>query len=423
METIEQVNDNFNVKKPKKKGLIIGIIIAIALVIALILAYFLILTKPQFIFSKAIDKIFAVESENYNSIKMDATINASIESKDTSIQDQLAEIEKFTLKAGVQMDIEEKQEIVNLGLEYDNNPVIDAQMYYNNEEMYAYFDGILDKYIQLDVGEDAKEEMKQIFETTSPEKMEDAQKIVKIIRDEIKTQIKEVGEFEQEKTTISVGEKEKKVTKSTLKLSQEQFYTIISNICTNLAKNEKFLKLCKDDTIGKDLEELGKEIKNAEADDINNVEISIYTKGILNKFVGVDLGIYVEEQKTTILLSFVKENENTYSYKVSGKMSTANMDLAKGKIEIEKNKDNKEEKEGKTTVTAEILNTNTLETIDTKIEIDYSAEYNKGIDKIDVSNSVNMNNLTQTDMTTIVQNLMTRPLIGDILSSLMTINN
>ena len=45
METIEEFNENFDVKKPKKKGLLIAVIAIIALAIALIATYFLIFTN------------------------------------------------------------------------------------------------------------------------------------------------------------------------------------------------------------------------------------------------------------------------------------------------------------------------------------------------------------------------------------------
>jgi flagellar basal body-associated protein FliL len=78
METLEQVNENFNVKKPKKKGLMITGIIAAVVVVALVLLYFLVLTSPKFIFGKTIDKFLAVETENYESVKIDTKIKADI---------------------------------------------------------------------------------------------------------------------------------------------------------------------------------------------------------------------------------------------------------------------------------------------------------------------------------------------------------
>ncbi len=163
METIEQINDDFNVKKPKKKGLIIGGIIAAVVIIALVLVYFLVLAKPQFIFNGAIDKIFKIESKKCDSIKVESKISASIEAEDLELQEQLAEVQKYALKVGAQMDFEKKQEIVDLGLEYDKEAVADAKLYYNDGDAYAYFDGLFDKYIKIDMEEEQKAQLKSIF--------------------------------------------------------------------------------------------------------------------------------------------------------------------------------------------------------------------------------------------------------------------
>jgi len=413
METIEQVNEDFNVKKPKKKGLLIGGIIAVALVIVVILIYFLVLTKPEFIFSKAIDKIFKVESEQYNSIKFDSKIKVSVEAEDESLQEQLAEIEKCTLKLGAQMDISEKKEIVDLGLEYDNEEVIDAQVYYNDGDMYAYFEGLFDKYIEIDMDEETKEQMNEIFESaTSEENLKRSEKIVKIFRDELKAQIKEEGTFEQEKETIDIGDKEQKVTKSTLTLSEKQLLKVLSNVCSNLAENDEFVEFFEDDTFGEDLKELAELIEGTETNSKNKVEISIYTKG-LNKVVAVDAEVYVEEEATTIIMLVAKEDENLYSYSVSGEMSGAKVDLLNGKVEIKKDKDSKKEQSGKAIITGEVFQTGNA-----KLEIDYSVKYNNGVDKIDIKNSVNINELTDADMEAVMEKLMERPLIGDLITGM-----
>ena len=90
------------------------------------------------------------------------------------------------------------------------------------------------------------------------------------------------------------------------------------------------------------------------------------------------------------------------------------MDFLKGKVEIDKDKDSKEEQSGKATITAEVVETGSA-----KLEIDYAVEVNKGIDKVDTSNSVNMNSLTQEDMQAIMTKLMERPLIGQLISNEM----
>ncbi len=413
METIEQVNEDFNVKKPKKKGLIIGGIIAAILVVAVVLVYFLVLAKPQFIFNRAIDKIFKVESKSYDSVKLETKVNASIKAEDSSVQQQVAELEKYSLKLGAQMDYEGDKEIIDLGLEYDNDKVVDAQVYHANEEIYMYFDGLFDKYIKLNLEETQRKQIEEIFDVlNSEDKVENNKVITKTIRDELKAQINEEGEFEKGKTTIDVGEKEKSVTKTTLTLSQKELYNVISNMCSNLAENDKFLD-CFEKSPKDDLKEIAEEMKSLETNSKNKMSISLYTSGLLNNLLAVDVEIYSSEEAETVTISVVKKDDGLYAYTFSVKTESTKVDAIKGNIEIEKDKDSSDEKSGKATITIEIAETGTL-----KLEIDYLAEYNKGIDKKDVSNSINMEEITEQDIQSILEKLMERPLIGDLINNL-----
>lgn len=420
MEPIEQFNENFDVKKPKKKGLIIGGIVVAVVIVALVLLYSLVLTNPKFIFNKAIDKLLAVDSEQYDSVKINTEIKASVEAEDTTYEAQLAEVEKYKVKFGAQMDFKDKKEIVDLGLAYDNQSVIDAQLYYNDGEMYTYLEGLFDKYIQIDVDEETKNQMDEIFEiATSEEDIEDSKKAVAILKDELKAQINEKGEFEKTKETIYVGDDEEKVTKITLKLSQKELYSVAADMCLNLADNDEFIDYLGEADLAKALEEVAEMIKNEEANNKNYVKISLYTKGLLNnKLVAVDIEIYSADDASTALVSLVKEDEGVFSYKISAKASGIKMDFLNGKVEIEKDKDSKEEQSGKAIITAEVIETGSA-----KLEIDYSVEFNNGTDKIDTTNSVNINSLTEIDAQAIMTKLMERPVIGQLIQSSITTQN
>ena len=416
MEPIEQINEDFNVngKKTKKKGLIIGLLATVlAIAIAFILVYVLVVANPKYIFGKTIDKLFTVDSESYESIKMDTKIKASIDLEDTAYDTELKEIEKFTLKAGTQMDVKKKQEIVDLGLEYDNQNVVDARVYYDDGDMYAYFDGIFDKYIELDIDEETKAILDEVFETaTTEENLKNTEKAIEIIKDELKSQIKENGEFDKDKEEIKVGKKDIKVNKSTVTINEKQAYKILRNMFSNLAENDKFLD-CFEESPKKLLKEAATSLKDIEGDSDNKVKISLYTKGFLNSdLMGVTVEIYSADASSTIITSVIKEEKDSYSYKLSVKSSGVKADLVKGKVEIEKDKDTKKEQSGKIILTTEALQYGSI-----KLEIEYSAEYNQGIDKVDTSNSVNMNNLTETDLQNAMTKLMDKPLIGDIIKN------
>lgn len=422
METVEQFNENFNTKKPKKKGLMIGLmLVVIAIIVALVLVYFLVFNNAKFIFSKAIDRFLAVDTQNYESIKMNTELKVSVDLEDSTYQEELSEIEKVTFKAGTQMDVEEKQQIVDFGLEYDNEAVIDAQLYYNDGEMYAYLEDIFDKYIEIGTDdEEIKAIMDEIFEMLAEEEnFKNTEKAIEIIREELKTQIKENGEFEKKKDEIEIGDDEVKATKSTLTISEKQLYKIAGNMFSNLAKNDEFIDCFEsiEEYTGESLKDILKEaaaeIKELEGSSKNNIKISLYTKGLLNNnLVAVDVEIYSEYDESTAVVKVVKEDEGIYSYHIFEKIDKQKNEFLKGKVEIQKDKDTKKEESGKLVITAEVVEVGSV-----SLEIDYAVEYNQGIDELNTSNSVNINELTEEDINTIEENLMERPLIKDLIES------
>lgn len=412
MEEIEKVSEDFNVKKPKKKGLIIGGIVLLILIIAILgVTYYFTSSKPEKLFNSYIDKLFASKVEDYNSVKMNSEIKLSGELKDSEAKQVFEEIGKCVLKMGTQVDVEKKQEIVDLGLEYDKKSVIDAKIYYDEGKIYTYFDDIFDKYIEIDMNEYQKEALKEVFETADKNQIKNTQKAMKIVRDELKAELKEQGEFEKEKTEIDIGDKEEKVTKNTLTLSQKELYKLIENVCSNLAKNDDFLE-CFEESPKDMLKEIVEDIKDEKVEGKNNVKISIYTKGISNKFVGMDISVNIESnsQTQTLIFTVLEEDKDVYSYAVGMKSSFMKVDLISGKVEIDKEKDSKNEQEGKAKITMEIAELGKI-----SLEMTYSAEYNKEIDKIDVSNSVKMNNIKEDEVEAIMKKLMERPLIGELI--------
>lgn len=415
MEPIEQVNDDFNAKKPKKTKLIIGVAICLLIIIAVVVSYFCIFNKPQYVFDRTIDKLFTEKTEEVNSLKFNSDLKISVDTDDEDIKSAFDELRKCNLKMGLQMDMTTKKEIFDLGLEYDKQAVVDARWYYNNGEVYAYLDKIFDKYIEIELSEEEKKNIADIFETAVTSKKQN-ETVNKILKEEIKTQIKKEGNFKKESDQITIGEKSKKVTKYTLELSQKNLSNIISNLCVNLAKNEEFLKCFKDENLKENLNTLAEEIQSELPSSNEGIlKISLYTKGILNKLVGVDVGIEVPEENIAVKLLVVKEKEKNYSYKLNVKSNGANIQVANGKVEFDIQK-NKNSENGKITINVEI--SKIIANLKANLELNYSAEIGNEIDEINVANSVKIEDLTDEDILTITKALQERPLIGEIISNL-----
>ena len=259
MEENEKVNKEFTEKKSKKLGLIIGIIVAVLIIAALVAMYIINNSKPENIYYSAIEKALKAEKVESKSIKIDTKTRITIEADEN--EEELEKLAKCVFGFGVQMDAESKKEIVDLALKYENNPEVKAQLYYNNGEMYSYLDGLFDKYIKIDLNDEQKEGLQSIFESTgSITDQEKSDKIVKLVKKELKKQLGEIKDFSQEEATIKIGDKDQKVKRTSLKLTDEQACNIISNMYTNLIENKEFLE-CFDDSQKDNLKKAEKAIK------------------------------------------------------------------------------------------------------------------------------------------------------------------
>lgn len=410
MENIEEVNKEFNSKKPKKKGLILGIVVLALVIVALISVCLINSSKPENIYYSAIDKIFKIEKSESNSIKLDTKTKITAEADDNTNGEELEKLAKCAFGFGVQADAEDKKEIVNLSLEYENNPEISAQLYYNNDAVYAYLDGIFDKYIKIELEDEQKEDLKTIFESVkSTAEQEKLDKTIEEIKKEIKKQISKIKDFEQEKATIKINGKEQKIKKTSVKLTDKQLCDMLANIYTDLSENDKNFDESQKDS----LKEIANAIKEIETTGKNTIKISLYTKGLSNKLIGTNVEIYSAKEKQTAIITIIKKDKNIYKYDISMKMTGVKANIVKGEAILEEEKQENGEK-GKITLTAET--SELMELGKAKIEIEYNVVYNQKIDEPNVENNVNVKDLSQTDMVGIMSKIMQKPLLGEFLS-------
>lgn len=392
------MEEEYNVAKNKNfKGLIIGGAILLVLIIAVVAAL-VITSQPKFIIGKAIDKIVYMDND-YNSKVMEAELKLSLDSKNENVKELSDEIKKCKLTIGQQIDKKSKKAISELGLTYDNKDVISGQIIYTDDTTYLYLKDLLDKYIDLD-----SEEMNKMVETllfnddiTKNEK-NNQKKAVNIIKNELKKQIKENGSFSKSTEKLE-GEK---ANKATLKFSKKEWNNVLINTLSELSENKDYLdcfKESKEDTI----KELKSSLEEKNTSDNGTIEISVYTKGLLKQFKGIE--IKFDDQDVKI----VKKDKENYSYSL---IANDNEVTGTAKIISEDNKKNKEKN-------ANIIITVNTEEVGT---VTLSAKYNEktdvSIDSVKIKDSIKASELTDSDAEQLMNKLKTRPLIGDIINSI-----
>lgn len=414
MEQNGQFNEQINTKKPKKKGkIILGIILAIIIIaiIALVAVYFLVFSTPQYIFASTVDSIFNMKAQTYNTVKSAVTLNGSVQFEDESINEQLTDLENFSINIGSQIDYQNQSEIVDLGLQYEDESVVGARFYFKDGEMYTLLDGLYDDYIKVDLETEQANLMQELLDLTKVQgKQENLIKAMSILGNEIKGQISNVGTFEKSTEQMTLNGENKNVTRVSLLFNAQEFSTVVINVCNNLANNNEFIQ-CFEESPKDALLDIVASLEDGEPSSDDTVRISIYTQGLLNETIGFGLDLNLADNtELSINMNVMKETDDLYTVSY-----TQGDNYINGRIEIARAENTEENQTGDAKITLEVSDLGTME-----LNMGYAYSYNQAVDEVDTRNSVNAEDLTQEDMNTILENLMERPVIGELMTNIIS---
>ena len=414
MEQNGQFNEQINTKKPKKKGkIILGIILAIIIIaiIALVAVYFLVFSTPQYIFASTVDSIFNMKAQTYNTVKSAVTLNGSVQFEDESINEQLTDLENFSINIGSQIDYQNQSEIVDLGLQYEDESVVGARFYFKDGEMYTLLDGLYDDYIKVNLDTEQANLMQELLDLTKVQgKQENLIKAMSILGNEIKGQISNVGTFEKSTEQMTLNGENKNVTRVSLLFNAQEFSTVVINVCNNLANNNEFIQ-CFEESPKDALLDIVASLEEGEPSSDDTVRISIYTQGLLNETIGFGLDLNLADNtELSINMNIMKETDDLYTVSY-----TQGDNYINGRIEIARAENTEENQTGDAKITLEVSNLGTME-----LNMGYAYSYNQAVDEVDTRNSVNAEDLTQEDMNTILENLMERPVIGELMTNIIS---
>lgn len=260
---------------------LIPLIIVVLILIAGVV-YLKLNSSPEKIFESSISKVFEMfetTKEQYSTMKGTMNLTASVESDSEEVQAVNDMLDDSNI--GLDMEVDTKNMIINenLNVIVNNESLLNASIILQDQKGYVYLKDYLDKYLEL-----PKENTEYSDLTEYYEKMEtlDQNALMVAIKEEV---IKSISnrEFTQDKI------EKRKV--STLDLSQEEFSLLCKEILENLTQNEKFndaLGEYKNDIIVV-IEDMIADFEDVEYDEDSRAVISIFTEGLLNKFVGFSI--------------------------------------------------------------------------------------------------------------------------------------
>ena len=363
-------NKNETPTKKSNKGLVAVLAIIVIAILVGVGYYFLRPTSPKDVFVGGINSAFESSekqlAEEVKKINTTVTLSGNIESSDEEINQVAKYINEGKMSYNVQLDKETKKILLSANIDYKDENLLSGKLYYANgdENVYLYVQDLFDKYFKFNLKEAVKDEddlssIQNMFNgdaSTTVGKI-DSKKVVTILKDTIVSNLKD---------EYFTKEKVDGLTKNTMKLTITELKQMIKNITTSLKDNQEFLNCFeKKEEIKEGLEDLLKEIDETDADEeISNIEVSIYTKGMKNEVEKFE--IKLTNSKSEQMIINITETE-----------------------------------EGKFVIDADIPEVGKV-----KLNLEVKNDTNTDIENANVSDSVEINNMSQGDMLKLYGNLM-----------------
>lgn len=396
-----------------KKSSKMPIIILVAILVVLLVGGIVCITinnKPKKIFTKAINsylnELEETETEDIKTMNVTMGLGVNINSENEEIAKAAEYINKAKFTVNAQMDLEQEKELVKLGVDYDNDKVLDAKISYKNQEnnIYAKVEDLFDKTFSIEVDSEMKEQFKTIFEEVKDlaiGKKENSKKIVEILKDSISSRLKDEY-FLQENVEVDVEGKTVNTKKSILTLTPVQLQEVLSGIVKDLKDNEEFINCFKDENkeeIKNSLNELETSVNEmtsnmTEEEKNATIKLNLYTKGLNQEFVKFEM--VVTDNVDEYVISVLKVDTENYKLVATQKVDGATSEVLNSTVTIKNVSDTAKD------ITVK-LNVEDLGEVTVNLQLSYVV--NQPIEDIDTSNSVNIEELTEEDQEKIMTNL------------------
>lgn len=399
--------------KPKKKNkIVLPLIIILILIAGVVAVYFLVFNNPKRIFSKTISKGFSYLYDNLDNVnKYDTTsgtvsLSYELTSEDENMQSVFDMVNGIDFNFAYTVDYKNKLMNFDFDSTYNNEKLLNLSVYGENGKGYVLLKDIYDKYLSTDI-----EGYEEIFNTTKNQT--EVKTILKSAEKALNKALTN-DDFIKSEETIKINGKDVKVTNNALVLNNKNFNRISKSVLTTLKNDADFIsavnKISNDESVDTKatLENAIANIGEVDPDDKTTITISIYTKGILKEFVG--LNIEVKEETATVI-SFIKTNENTYSLVAK----QDNDEVLNGTIKL----DVKNDSNGGNSNVELTMDIPTMMSV--KLDVKSTVKHNVEFNKVDVTNSVDAASLTEVETNTIMTNLMANPGLAKLITNIQTL--
>lgn len=396
-------NQTPKLKKVKKNNTKTGALVVILII--LILALIGVITIKVIYDSQNQFKVLVTNTfgylenniQNYSKSTGTFSLKLNVSSSDKDVNELLKVFDKFDLEGEYGVDFDNRLMFLDLKSKYDNDKLINCNLYIEDRMSYTYLEDIYDKHIKSDLGE-----TKDLFNKTN---INDYKVILNSVYNAVTIALKD-DYFETSRVTMDG----KKLTKTVLNINAKNYETINKDILNTLLGDSNFLKSAANLT------------NRTEAEIKENIQYGLDTK-----FSGNDstITLYTNNYKfyklecksKDSLIEITKEGEDTYNYNiVSGSSTTTNYETSSsdnisGTVKISKENNNK-------VVSFSLTDENGFSY---KMTLKTSVQYGKDVSKRNIESSINKEDLTDEDISNIYSNLLDQKGISNLLSEIYKI--
>lgn len=382
--------ENEVLETKKKNRLVIGILVVVGLLFVVAGGfYFYINSNPLLVIKYNTNKLtdsITERIEEQSGLKKasgNIAIDYNIEASDASLKEIVDVFNGIKLNYNYKLDIDNKLLHAEVGTTYKNDKLIDVNMYAQDKNAFIQLPGVFDKYIKVDISDDY-DEMFNITKNTKESKIV-VQSVNKAFLSSLK---KEYLVSTDDKVTING--KEVRVSKITMELDGKKLTTVSKDFLTYLYNDQEFIKAFDTLSDSNDTKDKLKDaIDDIYYDDQDSVVLSIYCKGLLKEIVKYEASLKSDGESYNVS---VLKNKNVYDFQIK----QANDLVADGSIVAEFNNN-----DGKISINASVKGLGKV-----TFNIAIKEDKNVTVEKKDVNNSINSDELTEKQSEEILAKLM-----------------
>lgn len=311
-----------------KKKILIGLLVIFVILLVGVIGFgiYLNMNFSTMIFEKGLDKLYSISNSvlsNGNNINYENQI-VSMENNLTYTTSEDVKtltglnLDNISVKYNMVIDNKNKKMLNSISYLEDNKEFINADLLYNNDK-YSYIDlkDIFSEVLKASLDEETNNSINELFDSmiNSQKTIKDTDRLMYLTKEIIKKNLNK-NDIVKKDISITIDEKEHKLTEYCYQLENEKLYNFIVNILTEMEKNSEITTILKETYNMEEVNLVESFKEEVDSDLQEKLYISLYVSG---KFDIVGFSINEVAKYTETVIKYINVN-NYYLYELNNGM-------------------------------------------------------------------------------------------------------